>query len=73
MLFNIYELNDFQNCYDYRSDTRSSDDKLITVHFHVLVSEAFKFDPSKHKLILVMGNEEMGGWKNYNRVMSVKR
>ncbi|XP_053391034.1 myb-like protein X, partial [Mercenaria mercenaria] len=52
---------------------RKFNEKCIKIQFHVLTSEEFRFEPSKDKCILVMGNKEMGGWKKKDRLMREKR
>ncbi|XP_053390336.1 uncharacterized protein LOC128553236 [Mercenaria mercenaria] len=52
---------------------RKFNEKCIKIQFHVLTSEEFRFEPSKDKCILVMGNKEMGGWKKKDRLMKEKR
>ena len=48
-------------------------EKLLTVHFHVFVSEDFDFDPERQKVLLIIGNEELGGWNEKSRLLSIKR
>ncbi|XP_060580486.1 E3 ubiquitin-protein ligase rnf213-alpha-like [Ruditapes philippinarum] len=55
-----------------RSMTGNAEEEW-SVTFHVLTSEDFHFDPDKYQVFIVMGNKEMGGWKNKNRQMKVER
>ena len=43
--------------------------KQITLHFHAILSEDFKFDPAKNKLILRMSDN----WDDVSNVCTVKK
>ncbi|XP_053396335.1 E3 ubiquitin-protein ligase rnf213-alpha-like isoform X2 [Mercenaria mercenaria] len=45
--------------------------KQATVYFHALISEDFKFDPEKNKVILRM-EDKQGNWNNMSNVCTVK-
>jgi hypothetical protein len=47
-------------------------EKYTHVFFHVLINEDFKFNPEKHKLILVM-EDQHEKWQNMTRVCRVKK
>ncbi|KAL4233165.1 hypothetical protein ACF0H5_007850 [Mactra antiquata] len=52
--------------------SRNQTDK-IRVKFHILTSDQLKFDPEKHKCVLSIGVDKLGGWKNRSRVMKKVR
>ncbi|XP_053390334.1 E3 ubiquitin-protein ligase RNF213-like [Mercenaria mercenaria] len=56
-----------------KTGTQKPAERMVHVHFHVFVSEEFKFDPAKHKLILRLGKDELGGWDDLSRVFITKR